>query len=309
MHKYIIKRLLLMIVVVLGISLVIFVTMDMAPGDLAMTILGEDALPEDYAALREELGLNDPLLVRYGRYMWGMLHGDIGYSYVFKMDVWELYMQRLPNTIALAIACMLLAHIIAIPLGIYTALKRGSFQDNVASALAMIGIAAPNFWVGLMLIIVFSLKLGWFHSGGLVTWKDLVLPAFTVGLDYVASLTRTTRSSMIDVLSQDYLMLARAKGVGEKKVITKHAFKNALIPIITVSGGMFKACLGGAVVTETVFAFPGVCRLVVDSITGKDFEVVTGTIILTSIFSSLVLLAVDILYAYVDPRIKARYSK
>lgn len=309
MHKYIIKRLLLLIVVALGISFVIFCTMEMAPGDLAMTILGEDATIEEIEALREELGLNDPLLVRYGRYMWDLLHGDIGYSYVFKMDVWDLYMMRLPNTIALAIACVLLAHIIAIPLGIYTALKRGSFQDNLATVVAMIGIAAPNFWVGLMLIIVFALKLGWFNSGGFVSWKDVVLPAITVGADYIASLTRTTRSSMIDVLSQDYLMLARAKGVGEKKVITKHAFKNALIPIITVSGGMFKACLGGAVVTETVFAWPGIGRLVVDAINGNDFEVVTGTIILTSVFSSIVLLIVDILYAYVDPRIKAQYSK
>ena len=303
MHKYIIKRLLLMIVVVLGISLVIFVTMDMAPGDLAMTILGEDALPEDYAALREELGLNDPLLVRYGRYMWGMLHGDIGYSYVFKMDVWELYMQRLPNTIALAIACMLLAHIIAIPLGIYTALKRGSFQDNVASALAMIGIAAPNFWVGLMLIIVFSLKLGWFHSGGLVTWKDLVLPAFTVGLDYVASLTRTTRSSMIDVLSQDYLMLARAKGVPNGTISRRHIFRNAFVPLVQYIPNSILFTLMGSLYVESLYSVPGMGGLLVTAIKRQDNTLVQALVLIYAVISILGLLFGDILMGIVDPRI------
>lgn len=309
MYRFIIKRLLLLVLVAVGISLVIYVTMDLAPGDLAATVLGDDSTAEEYEAMREELGLNDPVIIRYLRYMENLLHGDIGYSYKYRMKVWDLYMLRLPNTLILSVASIVVAHVISIPLGVYCALNRGSFGDNVALAFAVIGLAAPNFWVGLMLIIVFALKLGWFNSGGFSSIKDVVLPAITVGTAFIASLTRTTRSSMIDVLSKDYLMLARAKGVSEKKVIKKHAFRNALIPIITVSGTEIKACLGGAVLTETVFAWPGVGKLVVDAINANDYDVVTGAIILTSVLSSLVMLLVDILYAFVDPRIKSQYSK
>lgn len=309
MYRYILKRLGMLVFVVLGVSLLIFSIMSLAPGDLATTILGDDASDEEYYALREELGLDDPLLIRYGRYMGGLLRGDLGYSYQYKMKVWDLYTHRLGATAILAFAAIIVAHLISIPLGIYAALKRGSIEDNIASGLSMFGLAAPNFWVGLMLIIIFSLKLGWFNSGGYASWKDVVLPAITVGTELTALLTRTTRSSMIDVLSQDYLMLARAKGVSERKVITKHALKNALIPIITVSGMQFCTCLGGAVLTETVFTWPGVGQLIVNAIRSNDFETVTGSIIMTSILTSIILLLVDILYAFVDPRIKAQYSK
>ena len=220
-----------------------------------------------------------------------------------------MYMKRLKASVALAVATIIVSHLISIPLGIYAALKQGTIQDNLASALAIFGLAAPNFWVGLMLIILFALKLGWFHSGGLETWKDLVLPAITVGTGHTALLTRTTRSSMIDVLRQDYLMLARAKGVSEKKVIRKHALKNALIPIITVSGMQFSALMGGAVLTESVFSIAGIGTLVVGAIKSQDVETVTGSLIMTSLLISVILLMVDILYAYVDPRIKAQYSK
>lgn len=309
MFRYIAKRLLMLIVVILGVSFLIYFTVDLAPGDVANSILGDDATDEDYYALRESLGLDDPVVIRYGRYMLNLLKGDIGYSYKYKMNVWDLYKERFSSTLVLAVAAIVVAHLISIPLGIYAALKRGSLQDNIASGFSMFGLAAPNFWVGLMLIILFSLKLKWFNSGGYASIKDLVLPAITVGTELCALLTRTTRSSMIDVLSQDYLMLARAKGVSEKKVITRHALKNALIPIITISGLQFTACLGGAVLVETVFSWPGVGRLIVDSIKSGDFETVTGSIIMTSIVSSIVLLLVDILYAFVDPRIKAQYSK
>jgi len=309
MHRYILKRLAMLIFVILGVSFLIFSTMSLAPGDLALTVVGIDASDEEYEAMREELGLNDPLLVRYARYMKNLLQGDLGYSYQFKMGVWELYMKRLPATAMLAFAAMVVAHVISIPLGIYAALRRGSIRDNIASGVSIIGLAAPNFWVGLMLIIVFSLNLGWFNSGGYKSLEDVVLPAITVGTGLTALLTRTTRSSMIDVLSQDYLMLARAKGLSEKKVIRKHALKNAIIPIITISGLEFCSCLGGSVVTETVFAWPGIGQLVINAIKNNDFETVTGAIIMTSIMTSIILLLVDILYAFVDPRIKAQYSK
>ena len=309
MHRYILKRIAMLIIVMLGVSFMIFFTMDLAPGDQANLILGEGATDEEVEALREELGLNDPVLVRYGRYMKNFLKGDLGYSYKYKQDVWPMYMKRLKASVALAVATIIVSHLISIPLGIYAALKQGTIQDNLASALAIFGLAAPNFWVGLMLIILFALKLGWFHSGGLETWKDLVLPAITVGTGHTALLTRTTRSSMIDVLRQDYLMLARAKGVSEKKVIRKHALKNALIPIITVSGMQFSALMGGAVLTESVFSIAGIGTLVVGAIKSQDVETVTGSLIMTSLLISVILLMVDILYAYVDPRIKAQYSK
>lgn len=309
MYRYIAKRLLMMLLVLVGISFMIYFIMDMAPGDLAMSILGEGATEAEYNALRAELRLDDPVIYRYARYMWNLIHGDLGYSYTYKMTVIELYATRLPATILLAFSSMIVGTVLSIPLGVYAALRQGSLQDNAVSALAMFGIASPNFWVGLMLIILFALHLGWFNSGGFESWKDLILPACTIGVDHMASMVRTTRSGMIDVLRQDYLMLARAKGVKERKVITKHALKNALIPIVTIMGMQFSKSLGGSVVTETVFSWPGVGRLVVNAIKAQDVEVVTGCIIVTSMLASCVILVVDILYAYIDPRIKAQYSK
>jgi len=215
----------------------------------------------------------------------------------------------LPATMLLALSATIVATVISIPIGVYAALKRGTIEDNIVSAISVFGLAAPNFWVGLMLIIMFALNLGLFNSSGFESWKDVILPAITVGTGHMALVTRTTRSSMIDVLKQDYLMLARAKGVKERKVITKHALKNALIPIITVTGIQFTGSLGGSTITETVFTWPGVGRLVINAIKAQDVEVVTGSIIMTAMITSCILLVVDILYAFVDPRIKAQYSK
>lgn len=309
MYRYIGKRLLLLVVVIIGISFIIYATMDLAPGNLARTILGEDGTKADYEALVIELGLDKPIIVRYARYMWGLLHGDLGHSYKYGMPVYDLFMQRLPNTALLALSATIVSTIISIPLGIYAALKQGSLQDNAVSALSIVGLAAPNFWVGLLLIILFALNLGWFNSGGFESLKDVVLPAITIGTGHTALVTRTTRSSMIDVLRQDYLMLARAKGVSERKVITRHALKNALIPIITVTGIQFTGSLGGSVITESVFSWPGVGRLIIDAVKSHDIETATGSIIMTAILTSIILLIVDVLYAFVDPRIKAQYSR
>ena len=309
MHRYILKRIAMLLLVMLGVSLLIFFIMDLAPGDQALMILGEAATEEELNALREKLGLFDPFFVRYGRYMWNFLHGDLGYSHKYLSNVLPLYFNRLGAMVVLALASALFAHLLSIPMGIYAALHQGKVSDNIVSALAIVGLAAPNFWVGLMLIILFALKLGMFHSGGFVTLSDVVLPAITVGTANMALLTRTTRSGMIDVLRSDYLMLARAKGVSEKMVVRKHALKNALIPIITVSGIQFSAMMGGAVTTEAVFSFPGIGTLLVGAIKSKDTVCVTGCLIMTSLLVSVILLLVDILYAYVDPRIKAQYSK
>ena len=309
MHRYIIKRLLMLIPVLLCVAFVIYAIMSVAEGDPVYSVAGPDATEEQLDALREEMGLNGTLLERYVRYVGNLLQGDLGTSYVSKKDVMELYLQRLPNTLYLASVAMIVAVGMSIPLGIVAAVNQNSLKDTIAMVLALIGLSMPNFWLGLLLILLFALKLGWFPTGGNDHWYSVVLPAVTVGVGLAALMTRTTRSSMLDVLRQDYLRTARAKGVTEKKVIRKHALRNALIPIITIFGVQFSNVLGGSVLAETVFAWPGVGRLVVDAIDQRDIPTVTGALVMTTMLVTVVNLLVDIVYAYVDPRIKAQYTK
>ena len=264
---------------------------------------------EDKEKLREEMGLNDPFVIRYFRYMSGLVRGDLGISLVTKKDVFQVYISRLPATLKLATAGTVVALSIAIPLGITAAVHQNSWRDSGSMVLGLLGLSTPTFWLGLLMIIIFSLKLGWFPSIGNEGLISVVLPAITVGSGQAALTMRTTRSSMLEVIRQDYLRTARAKGVSEKVVIRKHALKNALIPILTVAGNQFGIAMGGAVMTETVFAWPGIGRLIIDSINNRDTQMVTGAIILTTMLSSVVILLIDIAYAFVDPRIKARYTK
>ena len=308
MYRYVIKRLLLMIPVIIGVSFLVYFIMDMAPGDAVDVLAPEGATAEDLEAIRHDLGLDKPVVVRYIDYMAGMLHGDLGVSYISKTDVFQTYVEKLPATIKLSFASILISVILSVPLGIYSATRQGTIQDNISMAFAMIGLAMPHFWLGLLLIIVFSLKLQWFPSGGDETLSSIVLPAITIGTGLMATLTRTTRSSMLDVLKQEYLRTARAKGIPEKVVVMSHALRNALIPIITIIGTQLAGVLGGSVLTETVFAWPGVGRLIVDSLNMRATPLVTGSIIMTTILLSFVLLLVDLLYAAVDPRIKAQYT-
>lgn len=250
------------------------------------------------------------MLERYFRYVKGMLTGDLGTSYVSKRDVMQTYLERLPNTLKLASVTMVVALAISIPLGIIAAVNQNSIKDTIAMVLALLGLSMPNFWLGLLLIMLFSLKLGWLPSGGYENGMlSLILPAFTIGAGLAAFMTRSTRSSMLDVIRQDYLRMARAKGVSERKVIRKHALRNALIPIITVFGVQFSNVLGGSVLAETVFAWPGVGRLVVDAIDQRDIPMVTGALVMTTMIVSIVNLLIDIVYAFVDPRIKSQYTK
>ena len=290
MYRYVIKRLLLMIPVIIGVSFLVFFIMDMAPGDAVDVLAPEGATAEDLEAIRHDLGLDKPVVVRYIDYMAGMLHGDLGVSYISKTDVFQTYVEKLPATIKLSFASILISVILSVPLGIYSATRQGTIQDNISMAFAMIGLAMPHFWLGLLLIIVFSLKLQWFPSGGDQTLSSIVLPAITIGTGLMATLTRTTRSSMLDVLKQEYLRTARAKGIPEKVVVMSHALRNALIPIITIIGTQLAGVLGGSVLTETVFAWPGVGRLIVDSLNMRDTPLVTGSIIMTTILLSFVLL-------------------
>lgn len=309
MYKYIISRLLLLIPIMLAVSFIVFFIVDLAPGDVVDILAGTEMSEADIARIREEMGLNDPLLTRYFRYMAGLVRGDLGISFVTNRDVFEVYMLRLPATLQLATSGTVVALLIAIPLGINAAVHQNTWRDSGSMVVGLLGLSIPTFWLGLLMIIIFSLKLGWFPSIGNDTPLSIILPAITVGSGQAALTMRTTRSSMLEVIRQDYLRTARAKGVSEKVVIRKHAFKNALIPILTVIGTQFGVALGGAVMTETVFAWPGVGRLIIDSINNRDTQMVTGAIIMTTMLSSVVILLIDIAYAFVDPRIKARYSK
>lgn len=309
MHKYIAKRLLMLIPVIIGVSFLVFFIMAMTPGDTAKTILGEDAPPEALEAFREEYGLNDPIPVRYANYMIKLVQGDLGKSYKTDRPVFEEVMSRFPATLELAFWGMVFAVALSIPIGIISATKQYSLIDSISMVFALLGVATPNFWLGLMLIIVFSLNLGILPSGGNnAGFASLILPVITLGTGCMANITRTTRSSMLEVIRQDYIRTAKAKGVSKNKVINKHALKNALIPVVTVIGLQFGSLLGGAVLTETVFSWPGIGQFLVASIKAKDAPSVLGCVIIFSICFSIVNLAVDILYAFIDPRIKSKYK-
>lgn len=299
----------MLIPVILITSFLIFWAMSLTGGDPAMIVAGEGATTEEIEAVREELGLNNPFMVRYFNYVKGMVTGDMGKSYVTNKDVFKTFMEKLPNTLMLGGAAVLIAIVIALPLGIYTAIHQNTWKDTAGMVFALFGTSMPNFWLGLMLIIIFSLKLGWLPSGGKGGFDTLILPALTVGLGLAALITRTTRSSMLDVIRQDYMTTARAKGCSEKRVIFTHGLKNALIPIITAIGLQMSMVITGSVLAETVFSWPGIGRLVYDSIAKRDTPMVTGSIILCSVFMCLINLFVDLVYAFFDPRIKAQYSK
>lgn len=309
MHKYIARRLLLLVPVIIGVTFIIFSMMYFTPGDPARIILGESAKAEDVSRLREELGLNDPYFVQFGNYVKkAVLEQDIGKSYVTKRPVVTEITDRFPTTLKLAAFSIIIAVVIGIPIGIISATKQYSLFDNVSMVLALIGVSMPNFWQGLLLILFFSVYLGWLPSSGFSSFKHMILPAVTIGTSTIAVITRMTRSSMLEVVRQDYIRTARAKGQVESKVINHHALKNALIPIITVIGIQFGYLLSGAVLTESIFAVPGVGRLMVQSIKERDFPVVQGSVLFIAVAFSLVNLLVDILYAYVDPRIRSQYK-
>lgn len=308
MHKYVLKRILLLIPVLLGVSLLVFAIMSLTPGDPAQLILGENAPKEAVLKLREEMGLNDPFFMQYFRFVKNAIMGDFGRSYTTGREVFGEIFARFPNTLILAVIGIIISVCIGIPIGIISATRQYSFLDSFSMVIALLGVSMPVFWLGLMLILTFSVKLGWLPSGGFDGLKSIILPAVTLGVGSAAIITRMTRSSMLEVIRQDYIRTARAKGVAEKVVINKHALKNALIPIITVVGLQFGHLLGGTVLTESVYSWPGVGRLMVDAIRQKDTPTVLAAVVFLAAAFSVVNLLVDILYAYVDPRIKSQYK-
>ena len=316
MVNFILKRILSMIPVMLLVSLIVFFITHLTPGDPAIMMLGEEANPQALAALRKELGLDQPLAVQYGAWLGKVARGDLGRSLRSNQPVSEAILQRLPPTIELTILAMLISLSIAIPTGIISATQRNSASDLVVTTLALIGVSMPNFFLAILLILIFSLNLGWLPPiavkftpitqdvvGNLQT---MILPALTLGAATVAIVARLTRSSLLEVLNQEYIRTARAKGLAERAVIYGHALKNAMIPVVTIVGLQVGGLLGGAVITETIFALPGVGRLVVDSIFQRDFPLVQGVVLLLAFVFLLTNLVVDILYGFLDPRI--RYS-
>ena len=304
MFQYVIKRLLSIIPVLFGISLLLFFMLRALPGDPAQVLAGQMATPEDIEHIRHQLGLDKPVYIQYAVFLGQLAKFDLGRSARTQNPVIEEIWARLPNTILLAVVAITLACLFGIPAGIISAIKPYTFLDYLVTSAALFGISMPVFWLGLMLVIVFSVILPWLPAGGTGSWKHVILPSITLTAFVVAFIARMTRSSMLEVLSQDYTTTARSKGLMEKVVVIKHALKNALIPIITVVGLQFGMLLGGAVLTETVFAWPGVGRLIVDSILARDYPVIQGTILIFGLIYTLVNLMVDVIYAFVDPRIR-----
>lgn len=309
MSRYIFKRLLQLIPVLIGVSFIVFFITDLAPGDAADVLATAEMSVADKEALRESLGLNDPLLVRYFNYMKGFVQGDLGKSYITGNDVWQSYIDRFPATLILAFWSTVIAAGVSIPLGIYSAKHRGTLADSAAMLVALLALSMPGFFIGLVLIIIFSLKLHLLDSGGFTNWTSVIMPAISSAAIMLATMTRTTRTTMLDAMSMDYLDLARSKGVSERKVINKHALKNALIPIVTIVGTEFGASLGGAVIIEKLFSWPGVGAFIVDGVSNRDIPVVCGCVTITTMLVTIVQLMVDILYAFLDPRIKEKYAK
>ena len=309
MLKYIFKRLLMLIPIIIGISFLIFFVMSLSPGDPARMILGEYVPQEEVEKLREEMGLNDNLFVQYGRYMFNALHGDLGSSYRTGLPVMDEILARFPATLKLATGAVAIAIIFGIPIGIISAVKQYSFIDNASMVVSMILTSMPGFWFGLMLMLLFALELRWFPPSGSTTWKHYVLPCVTLSCNTFALMIRTTRSTMLEEIRQDYVRTAKAKGARPLRVIVSHCLRNALLPVITVAGLQFGILLGGAVVIESVFAISGLGTLIVNSVKMKDTPGVTAAIMFIALVGSIVNLFVDILYAYVDPRLKSFYAK
>mgnify|MGYP000815718112 FL=1 len=303
MSKYVLKRLAMLIPVLIGVTFMVYFILSLSPGDTAAMIAGESADAETIEATRKDLGLDQPVIVQYGKYMLNLLHGDMGKSYKTKRDVFPTIMAAFPNTAKLAFWSILVAVAIALPIGIISATRQYSMVDNVGMVAALLGVATPNFWLGLMLIIVFSLNLGWLPSGGMGSWKNYIMPAITLGTGDAALICRMTRSSMLEVIRQDYIRTARAKGVPGWKVIFKHALRNALIPVITYVGPMVAYILTGSMVVENIFTIGGLGSSFVTSITNRDYTMIMATTIFLAILMVVANLLTDIAYKFVDPRI------
>ena len=312
MIRYIIRRLLEMLIVLFGVTLAVFIMLKLTPGDPATAILGVQATPSEVARVRQALGLDQPLYIQFGIWFANLLQGDLGVSYISKKSVLELITTRFPVTLELTIFALLLAIIIGIPAGMISAARRYTTLDYTITSLALFGVSMPAFWFAILLILLFSLYLGWLPASGYVPWRRgvwphlraMIMPGISLGLFLMGSLTRFSRASMIETLVKDYIRTAHAKGLARPLVLWRHALKNALIPTVTVLGIQFGALLGGAIITEQVFAFPGVGTMLLTAVNQRDFPVVQGLTLVIAVAFTLTNLVVDVLYTWLNPRIR-----
>ena len=310
MLKYTIQRLATMILIIVGVAFIVFTIMEMTPGEPAIMMLGDNTSLESIQAFNNEFGLDKPFLIRFINYIKNLFTKlDFGTSWLTHRPVLRTLKERVPITLIVAISSIMFASIVGVLLGVLSAVKQYSVLDYVARVTAMIMAAVPVFWLGMMLGIVFALKLGWLPASGVGSWKNYVLPMLTLGIPYSARILRSTRTYMLEAVRDDFVRTARSKGIPERVVVWKHAFRNACLPIINTIGVYIGSLLGGSVVTETVFGLNGLGSFIINSVKRKDIPAVTGGTVFLSIIFSLILLVVDLLYAVVDPRIKARYSR
>jgi peptide/nickel transport system permease protein len=304
MVRYLVRRLLLTLPVLLGVATLVFALIHLVPGDPAQAMLGEGASQEEIAKLQHTLGLDRPLLSQYKSFLVGIAHGDLGTSFRYNAPVSAQIREKFPNTAALALAAMLVALVLAIPLGIVAAVYRGTLVDHAAMTLALLGICMPNFWLGPLLAILFAVKLGWLPVSGIGGLSHLVLPALTLGAALAAILARMTRASVLEELRELYVLAARARGLSGTRAVVHHAFRNSLIPIVTIVGLQFGAVLTGTIITETIFAWPGIGRLLIQAINFRDYPLVQGCILFISVTYVAMNLLTDLTYGFLDPRIR-----
>ena len=304
MIRYVARRIVLTVPVLIGVATLVFALIHLVPGDPARSMLGDGASDADVAELRTRLGLDQPLLTQYAEFMSGLARGDLGTSFRTGQAVTAAIIERVPATVELALAAMAVAMLVALPLGVMAAVRRGSAIDHAAMTIALAGISIPNFWLGPMLAIVFAVSLGLFPVSGRGGWESLVLPAVSLGAALAAILARMTRASLLEELRELYVRAAEARGVSRARAILGHALRNSLIPLVTIIGLQFGAVLTGAVITETIFAWPGVGRLLIQSIGFRDYPLVQGCILLIAVTYVSVNLMTDLLYGALDPRIR-----
>ena len=304
MLRYLLRRLALTVPVLLGVATLVFALIHLVPGDPAQSMLGESASPEEVLRLRKALGLDKPLLEQYGGFLGGLARGDLGTSFRYGTPVTREIRQRVPDTATLAVCAMAVALIVALPLGIVAAVYRGRPADHAAMTLALVGISMPNFWLGPLLAILFAVYLGWLPVAGSGTPAHLVLPSITLGAALAAILARMTRASLLDELRELYVLAARARGLSRVRAVLRHAFRNSLIPIVTIVGLQFGAVLTGTIITETIFAWPGVGRLLIQAINYRDYPLVQGCILFISTVYVAMNLITDLTYGFLDPRIR-----
>lgn len=309
MIRYVLKRILMIIPVVLVVAIIVFTVMYFCPGDPAELILGATASADDILALREKLGLTDPFFIQLGKFMYNtFLRFDLGNSYVNGVAISQELALRFPKTLVLAGSAIVLELVIGIPLGMIAATHRGKWLDNLCMVLALIGVSVPSLWFGLQLLLLFAQKLHVLPAYGVTSWTGWILPIFVNALRGIAQMARQARSSMLEVIRSDYVVTARSKGLSEKTILFRYVLPNALIPLIQVCGDSFGSSLGGTVVIENVFSIPGIGQYMVQAIGGRDYAIIRSTVVVLSVCFSLVMLIVDLFFAFVDPRIKAQYE-